>query len=323
MLRPSILFMLLYGDRNRITPERFINHVADSLNRFGEQNGSGEWDDIISEITTPFNSFKNDVSEIAINIAQQRGLTQTADEVMKALYETMRTNRTTIAFKLGGEFVPTMLEFYPHGLTEYLQITKTQMPTVTDRLFKAATNHAAALGAPLTDELKAFKNRWEHARNEQGNKKSDVDTNRADRDDSRLNVELVMTKAVHVVAAKYPGDVERCSTFFDFNLLYAPAHHGHEDFEGTVAADTTVTVVNVTMKKSWLIEIVNTGTNASLKVWLAATANEAMPAHAREILPGETLSIHPEDLGDLSHTFLLLHNENGVNVASYEGGIFH
>ena len=323
MLKAFILFGNLYSDRKRITVARLVSHATDSVNRFMELNINGEWKAIIDIIILPLDKVKNDLSEIEINIAKQRGLTQTTDEVVIDLHATMRDSENEIIYKLGGKNAASVLEFYPHGVSEYLKITKTEMLTVTDRLFKATNNHAAVLGVDLANKLKGFKSSWATAHDGQSAKKTDVSTNRTDRDDNRLELELAMTKAVHTVGLKYPGDVEKCNTFFDFNLLYSHNQHGHDDYEGSVAAGTTALVVNVMMKKSWDIEVTNTGTNAALKIWIGATANEAAPATAIEILPGETLSLHPTELGDLAHTFLLLKNESAVNATGYEVSIIH
>jgi hypothetical protein len=121
-----------------------------------------------------------------------------------------------------------MLEFYPHGLNEYGEVTKQQMPIVTNRLYKAADLHEAVLGNELADLLKSFEALWTNARDSQTDKKTEEGVDRTERSKSRIELELALTKAVHFIGDKFPGDVEMSKNFFELHLLYLVEHKKRE-----------------------------------------------------------------------------------------------
>ena len=98
-----------------------------------------------------------------------------------------------------------------------------------ERLKVAATTHQAAIGATISGELQAFQAQWETVREKQLQEKAAVKTNRTDRSVARRDVELALLKTIHFIADKFPGDVARCKTFFDFNLLFGARHRSLED----------------------------------------------------------------------------------------------
>ncbi len=209
-----------YFDDKSINNPRLGNFGKNTLGRFKAMNKTGEYTPIIDIIESPLTIFMNESGEISLVEAQRRGLTITTDMVIDNLHDTMNEKYIEIAYKLGGEKVTAMLEFYPHGVSEYGQATKEKMPIITDRLFKAADLHKAALGKDLSDLLKSFEDLWKNARESQTNKKTEEGTDRTSRNKSRVDLELALTKAVHHIGEKFPGDVEMGKNFFEFHLLY-------------------------------------------------------------------------------------------------------
>ena len=52
-----------------------------------------------------------------------------------------------------------------------------------------------------------------------------VPDNRTGRTGVETDTQLALLFAVYTVANIFPGDVTKCSSFFDFSLLYPQAHH--------------------------------------------------------------------------------------------------
>ena len=146
----------------------------------------------------------------------------------------------------------------------------------------------------------------------------EADTNHAERSANRTALELGLITAVHTIAAKFPGDVQQCLKFFQFNLLFAQTKHKHKNYSGSVAADATVEVLNRLFTDTATITIRNPDDNAGIFVWLAPTPNAPMPSAALEILPGNAHEVKPSQLGPLANPFLLVHNSSGVNEGAFE-----
>jgi len=227
MLSLEILFRNYFND-TRISDERLGVFGDNTLERFKTQNTKGEYKDIIALIEGHLQNFKSESGDISLAVALQRGLTITTDMLVSDLHTTMRDAQNEIIFKLGGEDKPAYLAIYPHGVSEYSQATKTQMPTITDRLFKAATLNATTLGKDLTDKLKSYQLLWKNARDVQTDKKTEVSTDRTDKNVSRYGLEIALTRAVHIIGDKFPEDFDKCGQFFEFHLLYKPQHEKKE-----------------------------------------------------------------------------------------------
>jgi hypothetical protein len=214
----------LFNDHSRISGDRFYNFSEDTLERVKEQNKNGDFADIEKEIEPYVLAYRGFVSDVGLGISQQLGITRTSDEVIALFGTRMSFLFDGISYKLGGQDKPGFLEIYPHGKSEYSRVPKEKMGAITDRLFKAAANHAGDLETDITKELQSFKTMWEDARDHQSGNKSDTGTHRSDRDTARLDLELALTRTVYKIAARFSGDPEKCKVFFDFHLLYAPTH---------------------------------------------------------------------------------------------------
>jgi len=152
----------------------------------------------------------------------QKGSTFTVNEVMKSFKVYMSDNEGVIAKALGGKRKAAFVEFYPRGLSEYTNATKTKMPALLKQVLDAAEKYKADLGATQTKELKDFTKQYEAARSDQQNPKGSVTDNRTERTSNRTALEIELLKAIYSVGLMYPGDVAKCSSFFNFILLYAP-----------------------------------------------------------------------------------------------------
>jgi hypothetical protein len=82
----------------------------------------------------------------------------------------------------------------------------------------------AKLGSTLTAELKAFDKDYQAVRNAQQLQKGAVGDNRVSRTANRLSLELVLLKTIHGIANMYPGETDKCLSFFNFSLLFPAGH---------------------------------------------------------------------------------------------------
>ena len=173
--------------------------------------------------------FRSELGQVDTTLNVQVGKTATVDSFIKDFKTYIKANYMRIAVALGDDKTPAFREFYPDGKSEYNKITKTKIPTVMERLRVAALAHSAALGATISGELQAFQTQWTTLRESQLQQKSAVKTNRSDRTTARKEVEINLLKTIHFIANKFPGDVLKCKTFFDFNLLFGARHKSLED----------------------------------------------------------------------------------------------
>jgi hypothetical protein len=236
MIIPERVFGNLFDDE-RITSSRLANFAGDCKNRLTNANTGGEYVALITQLDTPLANLRQELSELDTSQAQQKGKTQTVNQQLTMFKKTMSDKEGVIADAVGGYDSAAYLEFYPQGLNEYSKATITQMPTLVKRVNTAATKYAAQLSPALVATLQGFESSWFATRDEQEKIKGAVKDNRADRSDARTEVELALLIIIHSLALKFPGDLEQCSAFFDFNLLAGVTRSGKKK---DVNGDTNV-----------------------------------------------------------------------------------
>ena len=224
-----------FFDDERITSSRLANFASDCKNRLTSANGSGEYTTLITQLDAPLASLQKELSELDTAQAQQKGKTQTVNQQLTTFKKTLSDKEGVIADAVGGYDSPAYLEFYPQGLNEYSKATLTQMPVLVKRITAAATKYAAQLSPALVATLQGFETNWFATRDEQQKLKGAVSDNRTDRGEARTAVELALIVIIHTLGAKFPGDLEQCTAFFDVNLLEGVGRSKKEKGDGAGA----------------------------------------------------------------------------------------
>jgi len=317
-MKPNIdmLFGNIFDDRNIINT-RLLNFAKNLKANLIKQNTSHQFDTQITLLTTVIDDLEDDLGNVDTGINVQKGKTVDNNKVLAAFKLAMSDEEPFIARAIGGKDTAAYLEFYPAKISEYSNAIKTDMDTLTNRVATAATKYATQLGATLTAKLQSFATDWQDSREVQEQQKGGVKNIRADRSTTREALELALLKVLHHIASSYPGDVVKCKSFVSFHLLFPHGRSKVTDFEGTLAVGATNELLNKTLAIDDEITITNTGTNAPLLLWLAATATEAAGTLAKTIQPGETQTYTPDQLGSAGNTFLLISNTSEVNEAKY------
>jgi hypothetical protein len=215
-----------------ITPSRLFNFSTDVIGKFTAANEGNIYNTIIQQLTQTSDALGSEIGEVKSTLGVQKSSTFTVNEVMKNFKVYMSDNEGVIAKAIGGKRKAAFIEFYPSGLSEYANATKTKMPALLKQVFDAAEKYKTNLGAAQTKELKDFTTQYNEARGEQQTQKGSVTDNRTDRTTNRAALETELLKAIYSVGLMYAGDVAKCGSFFNFSLLYAPGR-------GKAKADTT------------------------------------------------------------------------------------
>ena len=316
MVSQDKLFGNFFNDP-AIINRRMYNFSLDTLNRLTAANGGGDYTNLINLISPLIVTFGTEIGDVDAALNLQKGKTLTADQVLAAFGLTMKEKEGVIANAVGGFGTPAYLEFYPHGLLEYTRAQKTEMPTLTLRVRTAATAHAAQLGVPLTALLTGYKNQWTTARDAQEQQFASVDDNRTERTQARVALELGALTAVHTIAAKFPGDVDSCNNFFDFNLLFTHTVHRMQTSAGNIAAGEIKVILNHSLTDTNSIQAQNPDDNADYIIYLAHNATDQPGTGGRTVKVGRGTHPKPSELGNLADTFLLIKNLSDVNEGAY------
>jgi len=316
MFSKDKLFGNFFDDRDIIN-SRMYGFSLDTLNRLTAANGGGDYTLLINLLTPLITTFGTEIGDVDVALTIQKGKTMTADQVIAAFQLSLREKQGVIANDVGGFDSEAFLEFYPHGLTEYTLVTKTQMPTLTGRVRTAASAHAAQLGVPLTTLLTGYEGQWTTARDAQEQQFGKVDDNRTERTQARVALELGALTTVHTIAAKFPGDVDACDNFFAFDLLFAHTVHRTKTFAGSLAPGEIRVILNHSLTDTNSIQAQNPDDNADYQIYIAHIGIDEPGTGGRLVKVGRGIRPKPSDLGNLSDTFLLIKNLSDVNEGAY------
>ena len=223
MLQPEKLFSNIFDDKN-ITSLRLSNFGGDAITKFTVANVDGKYTATIEALTTTQKPFIAGLSTIDTSKNNKKGKTQIMNEVKDGFCTFMSDKSGVIADAVGGFGSAAYLAFYPKGVSEYSHAAKTQMAILVKRADAAATQYIGNLSAALVAQLRAFEPQWDAALTDQTSVMGSLNDVRADRDNTRIDLEKALLSAIHLVASQYPGDVAKCMSFFNFNLLTGVTH---------------------------------------------------------------------------------------------------
>jgi len=305
-------------DNVHISPGRLSNFAIVTLYKLIRDNPNNVFDTIIALLTPLIKQMNAELSNVDLNSTHQKWETFNLKQITFLFHHTLSNLEGVIARALGGDDTEAYIEFFPHGLTEYDNANRMETSILVNRIYKAADTYSSMLDADVKNELQAFKTSWEKAFKAQGSAKADLRLKRIAKYSARTTLELTLMQAIFTVGLQYPGDEEKCGSFFDFNLLYHVAHHHHDVHEGLLAVEEIKTIINRMMTDSVKIKVNNTGTNANIIIWKGATETEPAPAKPITIKPGKSTLLVSSKIGDYKKPFLLIQNISEVNTAEYE-----
>jgi len=317
MLSIEKLFGNIFNSKE-ITPDRLLLYAKDHLAKLIKGNGGGQFTTEIASLTVLITALEADVSNVDSTLNLQSGQTDEVDLVSLNFAHTMSKLEGVVANSLGGKESIGFKEFFPHGLTEYNQVNRKTAPTLTTRIFKAATKYATQLGTVVTGQLQAFQADYVYARGVQSTSIADLSSDRKVRTNSVEDTQVGLVKSLHLVGNIFPADVVTCSGFFNFNLLFTVGHRKHVLYNGLANIAKTEVLVNRSFSDSVTIIFRNKSTNADYIVWIGATATDAPNAQAITVKAGHSVVVVPSTIGDLSNTFLLIMDASAVNAAVYQ-----
>ncbi len=317
MISKETIFGNLF-DSAKIIPVRLLIFAKDAVANMTSNNATHEYDDEIAILIPVIAQLETEISVLDSALNLRSGETDELDGVVALFVKTMSAQEDVIADKFGSKDTVGFKEFYPSLLQEYHGANRTTLPTLTDRVSKAAIKYTTILGAPLATKLQSFFIDYKATRTIQSNLTGTVGMTRSNRSVANLKLELALTGTVHFIAAKFPGDVVTCSKFFNFNLLFTVGHHKHTIYSGTLGVEEIKEVLNQLFTDNWSIIIRNKGLNAAFEVWLGASDTETVALKSVTIQPGKASILKPSDLGNLTNPFLLIKNLSAVNDAIYE-----
>lgn len=306
-------------DNVNIINKRMITYMDDQVALLTADNTDGKWDDFIPMLHSAISGLQSTINNVDTRENVQSGATHTAANVIAQFKVAMSEEYPFVERALGGNGAEAMLEFYPHGRTEYSNALVGQMNKLTKRVYEAAVKYETQLGSTIADKLKPFWQKWVNARNTQVADMSLVEKQRIDRVSARLAANIVCHKTAHRVAEVYAENEKKAQTLCPFHLLYRAKRKKASKFAGPVAPGETAIVFNKNFGEDSVYHIANLVDNAGFEAWLAATPNADKGEKFVTNHAGQTHIVNREKLGGGDNTpYLLIKNTSATNEVTYE-----
>lgn len=189
------------------------------LELLSSNNGGGEFTQMIADTTTAYTGYFGTIVNEDTKFAIQQGLTIAMNNAMKAFQDWVSKKAVHMVKGAFGEASPAYQEFFPLGASEYSQATLNSIEVLMERMVNAANAHSAELGIPFVTEAQNYRTNFMSARQAQLSMKGEVKDLKVDSSTTRDSLENELMKNVHLIAAMYIGDVDRCMVFFDQSFI--------------------------------------------------------------------------------------------------------
>ena len=207
-------------DSSRIIDARlqvFLRMVIASLTA---DNVDGAFTALIASLTTAYTSYFGNFETKNLTIAERIGKTRGLDIESKLFADTVRRKYSAIE-SVYAEGTAVYLEFFPYGLTEIGNLTRTNIQSISHRFATKATEYKTTLGGqPFADLFTELETAITTALGAQDKKKSNVNAITSDLIVSRQPVEDQLMKAMFTVGATFWPNQATCRSYFDFSVLY-------------------------------------------------------------------------------------------------------
>ncbi len=297
---------------SKITDDRFKIFSEDALARLAAQNTLNQFDTMINDTEALHIALYGAIGNKDTLSALRKSRTESVDNVIVKFIALQRRNDDIIAGKYGrGE--PTFIEFFPLGLTEYDQVTKTTIGTLLNRMVQGLTTHVADLGVEMKNQMIAMQHDYDAARGLQVAKKAEVSFARGDLKSKRLDLAMQWQDNLFDIAKLHKGHPERIHDFFSFYLLLPHTHHDNNG--NIIVGEQTFLVPKNSQKDAGIVftpetrfEFINDSSVPFIVMLATEDAHQTVPLIPIIILPGELRQLKASQIGAANCTHLRLIN---------------
>jgi len=314
MLEIIKYFRILFTHKN-ISRERLKDFCEDHIARLNANNPGGIFTTILTQITAAYNNYYGDLSSESVNLAVKEGKTVAMKNSRAALVQQLSDNEKLVAFtyRINKDKYE---EFYPLGVTEYIQADLATLETISHRYLQVLNNYAADFPPAFIADYTAVQATFIANRNAQVTAKGNVSAERSDLVTSRAALVKQLTTNLLIIATQFVGDETKAAVYFDSATLRAAFKKSKRRAQGNINPGETQNVFDNISKPSLVLRGTNTGSEV-LYIGFKTSPTEAATAADKHLRPGETISSSAAEAGRTAQKkYLNITNPSGT-MGSY------
>lgn len=279
-------------------------------------NGNGQYSQMINSTEQAFQAFSNAINQEDIVFSQQQGNTIRVDDIIEQFKQYIRKKEGLVRSEYGTDS-PEYQEFFPLGLTEYSQISKTNAEMLMQRVTDAASNYAGTLGNAFAQQLQSLLDSYRTARSNQLQKIGTVSVKKTETAQARTALERQLMRNILALASEFLEDTSKIDTFFDQSIVRRANVQDDGSMIGEIPANQIVNIEEKVFVPAETVEITNTGT-ALLQIGLSDRPDELNTGIGIMLIPNEKRTVPIQDLGDINNTFLNAKNHSASDLGKFK-----
>jgi hypothetical protein len=310
----QFIFSLIFMNP-KIIDRRFRKFSEDALKRLAIQNTANQFDIMLNDTEAKHTAYFGFIDDKFTLTAIKEARTMSVNNVIADFIAKMHRNEEIIAGLLQASS-PAYHEVFPHGITEYNDVTKENIVSMITRVIVFAGTYETQLGGPtIKNQISAILTQYNSARGEQLTKMGELTNADANVDSSRLKLAKQWQDNLLDIAKIIKGEVELVRLFFSFHLLYP---HSHVNDAGeTVFEENTFGVPKNSQLDTGLVftpatkfQFYNDGTVPIIVMLTVNNETQTVPADALVINPDEIVELLASQIGSDTCTHLRLINQS-------------
>jgi hypothetical protein len=312
------VFFKIHFDTSKLSDDKIKRYTQSHIERMRANNTGGKYDAMIAATVAAYDAFYDAISDESTDEGIKQSATMSVDTIMAAFKAEVSSMEGIIARAFRTE--PSKIqEFFPFGLSEYSNATKSNVEMLIDRIVNACANNSGKLPADFDVPVKALRQNYTDLRKVQLQKIGTVADDKARAATTRNVLERQLMLNLLDLAKEYLGDPVNGLKFFDQSIIRTESSkpgetgNGATVFTGSVKPISKVIIMEGGFTSASAITFENSG-EAPLRFYTAAKADDPVPETAPELQPGEEDEFTPAQLGAAGNTFLMVYNPDaGLN----------
>ncbi|MEI8201379.1 MAG: hypothetical protein WCH34_00080 [Bacteroidota bacterium] len=307
------LFGNFFSSGERMSEEDFRKFVLRHLVRAAHYNTSGQYSQLITSTQTLYEDYYGEIHDEDVDKALKKSLTHAVDLFLTNFHADSHKIHVVIegVFDLN---TAEILEFYPHGNTEYSTMNKTTAETLFNRLKTAVNKYSASFTPAFVTKINNLPTQYNSVRGVQLEKIEDVTDFINTTEEKRLALELQICRNIHDLAKEYLTEPAKGLAFFDLSLVRSRKRTTIDDNEGYILEIPKLSTVKADMNlqytPDYYLAVANNGT-VDLKGYSSATPGDhPTPATTYLFQAGKEVIINPLELGAHGNPYFYLVNQD-------------
>ena len=265
------------------------------------------FDQIILDTTVLWEALFGNIELYDETLNEQVSLTKMVDKVEKEfIAKAIQIEpHVVIAYEKGSS---RYREFFPHGRTEYYDLTHSTAKVLMDRMVEKSHDHAAELGPDWETEFTDIRTQYESLYAMQQGKIGEVDHTSTDYEPKSRDMFIQLFKNCCLILAEYPELPEKMLDFFDQTIVNYVSHtktvlvqkNSTEAFELNYAADDTIVITSHAAK--------------TVFYYFAPDPDMPPPTLTNQLDPNAKVKVKGTDAGAPDNTYIIIINPSDTDA---------